>query len=136
TLNINHGRHTISLGGQTILEKMIHDTELNNYGNFSFSTATGSRSRNVVSEYLLGLPISMKQDTPVIKVDNSWYVGFFFQDDVRILPRLTLNLGMRWDFQPPITDTHNRLLTFIPGSRPTLVPNAPAGLLFATEQGI
>src|SRR5262249_24374560 len=53
TLNITHGRHSISLGGQTILEKMIHDTELNNYGNFSFSTATGSRSRNVVSEYLL-----------------------------------------------------------------------------------
>ena len=136
TLNINHGRHTISLGGQTMLEKMIHDTELNNYGNFSFNTTTGSRSRNVVSEYVLGLPISMKQDTPVIKVDNSWYFGLFFQDDFRILPRLTLNLGVRWDFQPPITDTHNRLLTFIPGAQSTLVTNAPAGLLFATEQGV
>jgi Carboxypeptidase regulatory-like domain/TonB dependent receptor len=136
TLNINHGRHSISVGGQVLLTKMILDTQLNNYGVFSFSSSTGSRTRNATADYLLGLPVSMKQDTPVVKVNNSWYYGLFFQDDFRILPRLTLNLGLRYDLQMPITDTHDRYLTFIPGRQSTKVPNAPLGVVFAGEQGI
>ena len=136
TLNITHGRHSLALGGQAILEKMIHDTQLNNYGVFTFSTATGSRTKNAIADYLLGLPISMKQDTPVVKLNNSWYFGLFLQDDFRLRPNLTLNLGARWDLAPPITDVFNRLLTFIPGRQSQLVPNAPTGLVFATEPGI
>jgi hypothetical protein len=136
TLNITKGRHSISVGAQMMLEKMVHDTELNNYGNFSFSASTGSRTRNVVGDYLLGLPTSMKQDTPVVKIDDSWYLGPYFQDDIRVRPGLIVNLGVRYDLQLPITDRHDRLLTFIPGKQSTLVPNAPMGLLFATEQGI
>jgi hypothetical protein len=78
----------------------------------------------------------MNQDAPITKIDNSWYYGLFIQDDWRIHRRLTLNLGLRYDFQPPITDPHDRKLTFIAGRQSRVVPTAPAGLLFPGDEGI
>ena len=54
----------------------------------------------------------------------NWEQGFFFQDDFRIHPRLTLNLGLRYEVQPPTTDPHDRKLTFVPGARSQVVPAA------------
>ena len=136
TLNINSGRHSISLGGEIVLEKMIHDTLLNNYGVFSFNTNNALGSKNSTADYLLGLPVTMNQDAPTTKIDASWYYGLFFQDDIRVGSRLTVNLGFRYDLQPPITDPHDRFLTFVPGAQSVIVPNAPRGLLFPGDTGI
>jgi hypothetical protein len=40
--------------------------------------------------------------------------GLFVQDDYRITPRLTLNMGLRWDVTKPISDSENRLANFDP----------------------
>jgi hypothetical protein len=40
--------------------------------------------------------------------------GAFVQDDWRILPRLTLNLGLRYDLSLPIKEAHNLIANFIP----------------------
>lgn len=131
--SLNHGNHTLKFGGEVYLEKFIHDTTLNNYGTFSFN---GTISKNALADFLLGRPVTMNQDAPVTKIDNVWYTGLFIQDDWRIHPRLTLNLGLRYDFQTPATDPHDRKLTFIQGRQSTVVPNAPAGLLFPGDEGI
>ena len=35
-------------------------------------------------------------------------MGFYVQDDIRVLPRLTLNVGLRWEFNSPPTEIRNR----------------------------
>lgn len=132
-LSHTRGRHSLKMGADLSLEKFIHDTTLNNYGTFSFD---GSRTGNALSDFLLGLPRTMNQDAPVTKIDNGWYWGLFIQDDFRILPRLTLNLGLRYDLQLPMTDPHDRKLTFAPGVQSRIVPSAPQGLLFPGDSGI
>lgn len=134
--SINAGRHNIRLGGEAILEKMVHDALLTNYGDFRFNTNNPRGTRNATADWLLGLPTTMNQDAPTTKIDNSWYFGFYIQDDFRVSPRLTLNLGARWDIQPPITDPHDRFDTFVPGMQSTIVPKAPTGLLFPGDAGV
>ncbi len=133
---VTTARHSIRLGGEAVLEKMIHDTLLNNYGTFSFNTNNPRGTKNATADFLLGLPTTMNQDAPTTKINNSWYSALFLQDDFKVASRLTLNLGVRWDIQTPITDPFDRFLTFVPGRKSTVVAGAPAGLLFPGDAGV
>src|SRR4030095_8220619 len=84
----------------------------------------------------LGLPSTMTQDAPIRKTDNGAYISMFAQDDYRIHPRVTLNLGLRYDLQFPYTDPENRKLAFVPGQQSQVSPTAPVGLLFPAAPGI
>jgi TonB-dependent Receptor Plug Domain. len=132
-LSWSRGRHSIRAGGDMYLEKTMLDTLLNNYGVFAFD---GSKSGNALADFVLGTPARMSQDAPTSKNDNNWYYGFFVQDDFRIHPRLTLNLGLRYDLQLPMTDPLNRKIAYVAGQKSTIVPSAPLGILFPGDQGI
>ena len=51
----------------------------------------------------------------------NWY-GAFVQDDWRLTPRVTLNLGLRWDYAGPPHEINNNLSTF----NPNVTGNTPA----------
>ena len=78
----------------------------------------------------------MTQDAPVRKTDNGAYFSAFAQDDFRIHPRVTLNLGVRYDVQMPYTDPQDRKLAFVPGQQSVINPTAPVGLLFPGDTGV
>jgi outer membrane receptor protein involved in Fe transport len=134
-VNLTRGRHSIKFGAEMYLEKVIHDTLLNNYGTFTFDNAA-SKSGNALANFILGNPTRMNQDAPILKTNNTWYYGFFFQDDIRLHPRFTLNVGLRYDLQLPYTDPQDRALTFAAGRQSTVVPGAPVGLLFPGDEGV
>jgi hypothetical protein len=133
TVSISRGNHSFKFGGEISHEKIIHDTLLDNYGVFSFN---GSKTGNAYADFLLGLPATMTQDAPVRKTDNGTYLSLFAQDDFRVHPRVTLNLGLRYDLQFPFTDPQDRKLAFVPGQKSQVSPNAPLGLLFPGDPGI
>jgi hypothetical protein len=136
TFSMNTRRHNLRMGGEATLEKMVHDALLTNYGNFAFQTNNPRGTRNAVADWLLGLPSTMTQDAPTTKINNSWYFALFLQDDFKVTPRLTVNIGLRYDVQPPITDPKNRVLTFVPGAQSKIVTVAPVGLQFPGDPGI
>ncbi len=133
SLSMTRGHHSFKFGGEISYEKIIHDTLLDNYGVFLFN---GSKTGNAYADFLLGLPATMTQDAPVRKTDNGAYISLFAQDDYRVHPRVTLNLGARYDLQFPFTDPENRKLAFVPGARSQLSPTALEGLLFPGDSSI
>jgi hypothetical protein len=141
--SITHGRHAFRFGGELSLDKDIQSTLLNNYGVFGFNgTATlpGTKGATCPScglaDFELGIPNSISQDAPVNALTNTWYTAMFAQDDFRVTPRLTLNLGVRWDIQTPPTDPQDKESTFVPGVQSTVRPTAPVGLLFPGDPGV
>jgi hypothetical protein len=133
TFSYNHGRHALKFGGEISLDKDIQQTLLNNYGVFTFN---GTVTKNALADFELGLPSSLSQDAPVTGYTNTWYTALFAQDDFRIHPRLTLNLGLRWDVQTAPTDPQNKESTYVPGTQSTVNPRAPLGLLFPGDPGV
>jgi len=68
-----------------------------------------------LADFMFGTPsvISLGNDLIVnlIQHVNSLYV----QDDYRITPKLTLNLGLRWDYATPLYERNNNYSNFDPG---------------------
>jgi len=132
----NKGNHSLSLGGEASLNKDILLTDLNNYGVWAFQASSTARTGNSLSDFVLGLPNSEKQDAPVEALDNSFFYSLFVQDDWHASRNLTINAGLRWDIQTPPTDPQNKTSTYVPGRTTTINPAAPAGQLFPGDSGI
>jgi Carboxypeptidase regulatory-like domain len=130
------GKHSIVFGGEMSLDRYILASNEDNYGVFTFNTSAPDTTQNALADFVTGRPLSMEQDTPVTAYANSWNYGFFLQDNYRVKPRLTLNLGLRYDLQTPPTDPSNKESTFVPGRQSTVVPSAPLGMLFPGDSGV
>jgi outer membrane receptor protein involved in Fe transport len=150
-LSTTRGKHTLYFGGEAGLEKDFQLTSLSNYGAFSFSTANAgnaaARTTNGLSDFIAGIPTSMGQDTGLYANANYFSYGVFAQDDWRILPNLTLNLGVRYDWQQAPTDPQRMQTNFSPGAQSHAFQNvsiigktgpqlAPVGLLFPGDPGV
>ena len=153
-MSTTRGRHSLYLGGEAGLEKDFQLTSLNNYGTFTFSSGQGSgkatgaaRTTNGMSDFVAGIPSAMNQDTPLYANANYFSYAVFAQDDWRILPRLTLNLGVRYDWQQAPTDPQTMQTNFTPGAQShafgtvnivgkTGPQLAPIGLLFPGDPGV
>jgi len=117
TLNTVHGKHAIALGGSIRWSQYNILQVPSPNGQFSFSgqftrSKTGLGGGSPLADWLLGLPIN-SQITTVFKLHNRQYTpSFFVQDDYKVNSRLTLNLGVRYDFFSPIVEKDNRQSNF------------------------
>jgi hypothetical protein len=132
----NKGSHSVTFGGEVSLNKDTQLTDLNNYGVFNFASTSTARTGNALSDFVAGYANSQTQDAPVDALDNSWFYALFAQDNWRVRPNLTINLGVRWDVQTAPTDPQNKESTFVPGQQSTVNPNMPLGLLVVGDKGV
>jgi outer membrane receptor protein involved in Fe transport len=63
-------------------------------------------------------------------------IGLYAQDQYKATPKVTLNAGLRWDPNFPLTVVGGRGAVFAPGQQSTRFPGAPVGLVFPGDEGI
>lgn len=132
TLSWDQSKHHMSAGGGlSVFQNNTRTSYLVN-GQFVFY---GTATANDLADFLLGLPSAYLQGPYAPTNIRSKSMFGFFQDAWNLLPRLTVDLGLRYEFSTPKTDTQNRLYSIVPGMTSTQFPNAPVGMLFPGDYG-
>jgi hypothetical protein len=121
TLSWVKGKHTLKFGAEYRVYKLNYIRQPDD-GTFTFSSnQTGipgltQYAGNPFASFLLGdvNNASIGITTPTLAIYPS--VGLFVQDDFRVNSKLTVNIGLRWDYNPSQTEEHDRLFTFSPNT--------------------
>jgi hypothetical protein len=135
-VSMTKGKHTLDFGGEVSVEKDPIAGNLYNFGIFNYSSSAPTTTSSAMADFVTGNVLSMEQDTPYHTLTSDWYYAAFVQDTYHILPRVTLNLGLRYDLQLSPTEAQNLTATFNPGVQSTKVPSAPLGMLFPGDAGV
>jgi hypothetical protein len=69
---------------------------------------TAAQNFQDVASFLLGYPTAGSIEINGERLNDSWYHALFVQDDWKLSNRLTINLGLRYDYETPTTDAENR----------------------------
>jgi len=111
-LTWNKGRHSIKIGGDVLRVQYYQPTNSNFNGTFTFN---GKMTNDGFADFLLG---SMSSTSRKIgTVTNHIYssaVGAYVQDDFKMTPRLTLNLGLRYEIQMMPYEEYGQMTNYVP----------------------
>jgi Carboxypeptidase regulatory-like domain/TonB dependent receptor len=71
-----------------------------------------------LAAFLLGIP-GGEMDHTASYAQQDKYFGIFLQDDIKLSPRLTLNLGLRYEYEVPVTERFNRSVAHFAFDQPS-----------------
>jgi hypothetical protein len=146
------GRHSLSVGGEFMRYAYSYYTPGVLSGSYGFTgtfTTASGQSGLGLPDLELGIPASASiSTTNTIFHENLNYFAGYVQDDYRVSTKLTINLGLRYEFDGPFSEEHGNMYTFNPniidpatqkqggiefagnnGAPHSLIPNIYTGIL-------
>jgi hypothetical protein len=136
------GKHTIKTGFNVLHSASNTENIGSPQGTVTFTnSSSGPTSGYAMADLALGLPATTSSNP----YNYEWYprgvnIASFIQDDYKISPSLTLNFGLRWDVDPPVTLNDHHLTSFnptlgIPVTQANPAPFAPGGAIVVGFKG-
>jgi hypothetical protein len=111
-LSMMRGNHDLEIGADVMRERFYQITDFAGIPSFDF---TGQFTGSALGDMLLGIPFTATTSVGNSAQDlRSTYSAAYFEDDWRVKPNLTLNLGIRYEYANPPWDVFNRTEWFNP----------------------
>jgi len=116
--------HQFKFGADVRRDRFDQTLYYNVSGEFTFNSTTENSifSDDNYPGYLLGLDDSYSQGSAQREDVRTTGVYLFAQDSWKIKPNLTLNYGLRWELDTPLTDVLHHVQTYRPGQNSTVYP--------------
>jgi len=113
------GPHTLKWGASVVRRQIVDFQDNSGNGSYSFDSTfdnnpnSAGNTGNAMADFLLGVPGGVTQAFQLVWAGTRLLeVGIYAADDWRITKRLTLNLGLRWEYLPPPVEVANRYANF------------------------
>lgn len=120
------GRQTMRFGGTIRRQNFFVQQLVHPGGEFNFqafqTSRDGSGGHPIASLLTGSTEFSFNSVQELAPDYRQFTQAYFFQDDIKVTPKLTVNLGIRYDLPGLRTEAQNRFRTFDPD-----VPNPEAG---------
>jgi outer membrane receptor protein involved in Fe transport len=116
------GNHTAKVGVDFRIQRFFQTLYFDPNGDFTYSGGGPNDTGSTLGNYLLGLPDSYLQGSTQSEDIRSRSLYLFAQDSWKVRPNITLNYGLRWEYNQPMYDAGLRYQTFRPGQATTVFP--------------
>ena len=122
------GRHTLKFGGEVRIQQLNNAAHFDIGGQFNFRSNQTANTNDFnqgwpIASMLTGRPeFSFNSNQTIDPAHRYFSTAYFFQDDFKVTPKLTLNLGLRYDYGRPREEARGLYRGFDPD-----VPNPAAG---------
>jgi hypothetical protein len=150
------GRHSFKFGGdiKTYQQNQLFDFINSGYFFFDGLGTESGLVTNIIpglstplNDFANGFVTDFEQSNSGRQGYRDKFYSWYVQDDWKVRSNLTVNLGMRWEFNQPLVEVHNQVVAFRPGqttsvfkqiqppgaTHPILPPN---GMLYYGDPGI
>lgn len=130
------GKHSMDFGVDYERDQSnIRNTDLEN-GSFTFTDDTTNLAS---ASFVLGHLRSLSQTSGDNSDSRQNVIGVYASDKWKTTPRVTLNLGLRWEPQVPMKEIFGRIVQFRPdayaaGVHSSVIPSMPAGMFFVGDR--
>jgi hypothetical protein len=141
------GSHSLKFGGDARYQKFDQFLIFETNSGFAFSSGgTGDiGATDGYPNYFLGLASGFLQGSAQHELVRITSTYLFAQDSWKMKPNVTLNYGVRWELNTPLTDAGKKVQAFRPGERSTIYPGiagndaagvTPLGIVFPGDKGV
>src|SRR5439155_18778025 len=115
------GAHSLKAGAAIRVLRDAKDGLLSSAVNFRFSGSNTNGTGNEIADFLLGIPSRYSQAGENDLYARRSFAAFYVQDDLKLRPNLTLNLGLRYELSGAWSDAGGHRAVFYPGYQSKIV---------------